>query len=103
MRCDYTKIPPITMYSLKAYIQYGQPTGSFLEAVLSNDLKNAVGNADDENQDTLVELVKYLYNEVRSDCWGSKEKYENWLKARGVEGLQKAASLPAGHKEPVDG
>jgi hypothetical protein len=95
-------IPPITMYSLKAYIQYGQPTGSFLEAVLSNDLKKAVDNADEENQEALVSLVKHL-NNVRSDCWGSKEKYENWLKARGVEGLQKAAKLPAGHKEPVDG
>jgi hypothetical protein len=103
MRVDYATIPEITMHSLEAYIQYGQPAGGFLEAVLSNDLKNAVGNGDDENKEALVTLVYYLYNKVRSDCWGSKEKYENWLRVRGAEGLQQAAKLPQGHKEPVDG
>lgn len=58
------------------------PTGSFLEAVISNNLKEAVGRADEHNMPLLHLYVKYLYNEAPASCWGSPEKYEYWIAGR---------------------
>jgi len=67
--------------ALNRYIEHGIEPGSFLYAVLSNDLKGAVGRADHNNQRLIFEYVAYLYNYCPADCWGSPEKVENWLKA----------------------
>lgn len=75
-------IPGTIKQSLDRYIQYHIPTGGFLEAVLSNDLKEAFGRADKENRIALFEIVKYCYNELPSDCWGSPEKVDAWLAER---------------------
>jgi hypothetical protein len=58
------------------------PTGSFLEAVLSNDLREAFGRADDYNMGSLFHIVTLCWNEIPSPCWGSLENYEKWLKRR---------------------
>ena len=47
-RFDYSRIEHL-MPTLDRYIQNHIPTGGFLEAVLSNDLRNALDRADDEN------------------------------------------------------
>jgi len=52
--------------------------GSFLTAVLSNNLTQACGRADDSNLRALPDIVRYCYNELPSDCWGSPEKVEAW-------------------------
>lgn len=80
----YKSIPDYTMEALRRYIDQRIPTGGFLEAVLSNDLREACGRADENNQRVLPELVAYLYNEAPSSCWGSREKVVAWLKARKV-------------------
>ena len=58
------------------------PTGGFLRAALENDLKETCFCADDRNQALLYLIVKYLYNEIPSKCWGSPEKVQAWLAAR---------------------
>lgn len=75
---DY-KIPQHTLQGLERYVKDHTPTGSFLEAVLSNDLFKAVEKADYLNLRALVEIVKYIYNEIPVCCWGSSEKYEAWV------------------------
>lgn len=74
---DYDSLPNIE--SLKRYVTEGVPVGGFLEAVISNDLKEACGRADDENIKVIPVYVSWLYNEAPSTCWGSKERYEAWL------------------------
>lgn len=59
-------------YSLKLYVEHKVPTGSFLEAVLSNDLFDAVGRADSANIKQIDEIVKYIFNELPSNCWGNR-------------------------------
>jgi len=66
-------------YSLNLYVEHKIRTGGFLEAVLSNDLFSAFGKADEGNKRQMHEIVKYVYNELPSNCWGSKEKVEAWL------------------------
>jgi len=71
--------------SIDAYIALGRPTGGFLEAVISNDLKEAIGRADSEALDNIPHIVAYLYNDCPGNCWGSKEKYTAWLKRFSVK------------------
>jgi hypothetical protein len=72
-------ISPLIRNSLKLYVEQKIETGSFLRAVLENDLKEACGRADFNNQHNLFHIVSYLYNNVPPECWGSKEKVKNWL------------------------
>lgn len=64
--------------SIDRYVKHGIPTGSFLNAVLENNLKEAVGRADHHAILNLKDIVIYLYNDVPSTCWGSPEKVKNW-------------------------
>ena len=66
--------------SLKRYVEHHISPGSFLRAVLENDLMEAMGRADYENSQILKEICQYVYSEIPLVCWGSKEKVENWLK-----------------------
>jgi len=65
--------------SLQRYVEHRIPTGSFLRAVLENNLSEALGRADEHNRGRIFEIVQYVYNELPSNCWGSKEAVTNWL------------------------
>ncbi len=65
--------------SLDLYATIGQPTGGFLEAVLSNDLMGAMGRADEENRADLFEICGYVYNDIPAPCHGSPSKVREWL------------------------
>lgn len=73
-------VPEHIRESLLAYANEHRPVGSFLEAVISNDLKEALGRADAENIDNLFAIVSWLYNYAPSPCWGSPERYAAWVK-----------------------
>lgn len=77
-------IPKRMMEGLTRYIDHRVEPGGFLKAVISNDLKGAVGLADDENLLNLPAYVTYLYNEAPSLCWGSKENMQTWLKGEKI-------------------
>lgn len=81
-RPDPTLIEPRFRESIDAYVSTGRPTGGFLEAVLSNDLMEALGRADSGAIDNLPHIVAYVYNEAPSGCWGSRERVREWIKAR---------------------
>lgn len=75
---DTTTIPTRTLAALDGHAQHGRPCGHFVTAVLENDLNAAVCRADDENLAALLPIVKYVYNELPSSCWGSRAKVEAW-------------------------
>ncbi len=69
-----------TKESLDLYANHHVSTGSFLRAVLENDLMGAIGRADNQNHADLREICMYVYNELEpGTCWGSKEKVKEWL------------------------
>ena len=72
-------IPQRTKEALDRYVSERIPTGHFLQAVLSNNLREALGRADSENIIALFDIVKYCYNEIPSNCWGSPEAVKAWL------------------------
>lgn len=70
-----------TLDALNRYIYNKIPPGDFLKAVLSNDLKEAFGRADETNQAVLFFIVMWLYQNAPAGCWGSRDNYYDWLNA----------------------
>jgi hypothetical protein len=50
-------IPPITKECIEGYVTYGLPPGHFLYAVLTNNLRDAIGAADERNGPALPHIV----------------------------------------------
>jgi hypothetical protein len=78
---EYDDIRPDIRETLDAWASTGRPVGGFLEAVLTNDLFGAVGRADSYNIETIPAICSYVYNELPSTCWGSREKVAAWSAA----------------------
>lgn len=73
------RIPQHMHGHIVAYILHGRPTGDFLNALLSNDLRLAVAKGDEENRIALAQWVKFLHMEAPMRCWGSPENVAEWL------------------------
>lgn len=84
-------VPEDTLECLNNYIEHGIPTGGFLEAVINNDLFQAVARADDRNIRVIPSIVSYLYNEAPSTCWGSNQRMEHWVEQKRAEREAKRA------------
>ena len=68
------------------YIGSGHAPGSFLTAVLRNDLWESVARADGRSREGLVELVLFLYNSAPAPCWGTAERVTSWTADGGLYG-----------------
>jgi hypothetical protein len=64
--------------SLDAWIADGRQTGSFLRAVLENDLAKAMASGDGDAIDNLPHVVAYLVTDAPPDCWGSVSAVAEW-------------------------
>lgn len=71
-------IPERMMDGIERYVNEGILPGDFLQAIISNDLREACSRADDENLGQIPAYVAYFYNKVPSPCWGSPEKMKAW-------------------------
>lgn len=88
---NYQKIPVHYMLSgMQRYVEHGIEPGSFLTAVLCNDLKGAVANADDNNIQELVEWVRFCWNELPANIWGSPEKVAAHIEACATKRAEQA-------------
>lgn len=85
------RIPDAGAFSLDLYIEHGCPPGSFLQAVLANDLMDAFGRADSVNAEAIAAYAGYLYNEAPRACWGSREAVADWMRERMKERAQASA------------
>ena len=73
-----SRIPLTTKASIDRWVETACPVGGFLEAVLCNNLSEAIGRADEGNLVAIEAIVGYLYNECPGHCWGSLERYKTW-------------------------
>jgi hypothetical protein len=71
-------IPDYMREGMFRWLAFGIQPGSFLTAVLENDLKGAVSQADDLNQRRLLQYVVFLHNYAPLGCWGSPAKITEW-------------------------
>ena len=87
---DYTSLPAHMQHGMKLYVEKGIAPGSFLTAVLCNDLMEACARADDTNLYALPTYARWLYNRVPATCFGSREAFEAWIAKGGLEGRKAA-------------
>lgn len=80
---EIVRIPKHCREGLLDYLRHGIMPGTFLRAVLENNLWKAVIHADDTNRGALVEYVLLLNYYAPSDAWGSPIAVKEWI-AKGV-------------------
>ncbi len=81
MNDSFTFVPEHTRDTLVKYIESGVPTGSFVQAVLENNLRETFGRADHINSQHIGTICAWLYNFAPSSCWGSPDRVQNWYEA----------------------
>ena len=79
---EYINIPPATLQDIYMYVEKGRISSDFLTAVISNDLKGTFNKADIYNETVIKNILRFLWNQVPADCWGSVEKMQTWIKLR---------------------
>lgn len=77
MFAGYEDIPVNTQSGLIRYVYHHIAPGSFLTAVLNNDLKNSVLLADEDNLKNLKTIVRFCTNEI-PELFGT-EYFNNWI------------------------
>lgn len=79
----YETVPVAYMAdAVKNYLEHGLHPGSFLAALLSNDLKETFARADDENGRAVRKWVIWLWNNAPSQAWGSAQRVVEWCDQR---------------------
>lgn len=79
MEARFDRLPERMQEPARAYVEDHRRVGGFLSAVLSNDLVGAFGFADPENLAAMRDWTLWLWNDIPSECWGSRAKVEAWL------------------------
>lgn len=92
----YDMLPFHMQDGARLYIEEGIPPGDFMMAVLSNDLKEAFGRADETNRVAMFDWASWLYNECPMQANGSPEKVAAWLDAAAAE-EGRSSSFEAGN------
>lgn len=73
------RVPEHLHDGLVEHVLTARPVGSFLTAVLNNDLLGAVSRmGSDLAGDDLRATAKWLYNDAPSQCWGTPAKVKAW-------------------------
>ena len=65
--------------SLVRFRDHGIPTGGFLDAVLSNDLRAACVRADSGNVRAIPDIVAFVREQLPPAAWGSDRHVRSWL------------------------
>lgn len=78
MKDPFCYVPEHTRDGIIRWIEFGIEPGSFLTAVIQNDLKNSFGQADQYNAEALQTIVAWFYNHAPEPCWGSVDKFKDW-------------------------
>ncbi len=82
---EYQKLPEQYREGMRRYVEEGILPGSFLMAILSNDLYSSVAQCSGPIE-YLEIVVKWLYNEAPSRCWGSPKQVRDWILGRNDSG-----------------
>lgn len=77
---DMRQCPQHIRESIDAYVEQGRATGGFLRAVLENDLRGAIGRADEINLAALPHIVAYINERVPAIATGSAQLVDAWLR-----------------------
>ena len=83
---NLSKLPERIQAGLCRYVEHGSMPGTFLRAVLSNDLMEAYHQADSESLACLKDILNYIHWEIPGPCHGSPEAVKRWVEKGGLGG-----------------
>ncbi len=83
---DYDLVPPHLRGGMREYIQRGHVPGDFLQALIANDLNDALIRGDEISLAVLRVLTAWLYNDAPGGSWGSRGILNAWSTRGGLEG-----------------
>lgn len=83
----YDALPDHLLESINEYILHGRSCGGFLMAVFENNLREAVGRADDTSLSHLKLIVQYLCNKCPAGATGSVDRVREWQAKDGAIGM----------------
>jgi hypothetical protein len=86
MTFTYDRLPSHMREAAQLYIEHGVEPGSFLRAVLENNLCEAASRADATNLIFLHDYAWWLYNDIPASAWGSPAKVSAWILEGGLNG-----------------
>lgn len=75
--------------TLTRYRDHGTPAGSFVEAILCNDLMGACSRADVLNRSRLHDYCRFLFTHMPIGSYGCQKNYDDWIKMGGLNGMRK--------------
>jgi len=78
---------------MAAYFKEGVLPGSFLVAVLENNLYQAFACADEVSKAGLEDVVRWCYMNLPSVAWGNEDRVMQWVKNGGLDGKPSASSM----------
>lgn len=79
-----TQVPDHLHEGIVLWFEQCISTGSFLSAVIQNDLKGAFAQADHINRHRLFDIVQWFYWHAPGGTWGSINRFDAWS-ARGAD------------------
>ena len=85
---DPGKCPEDIVEDLTRYRDHGVPVGTFLRAVLCNDLAEAFGKADVSNCEALGHIIAWVYANMPAGVWHNAERVDSHVKAWAEERQQ---------------
>ena len=85
---SYQALPLHLRTAMRDYVEFGTRPNNFLAAVISNDLREAVGQADSTiSAEDLRTLCTWLYVEAPFLCYGSEDRLIGWVVKGGTQGI----------------
>lgn len=74
----YHILPPHIREGVKLWLEHGITPGSFLRALIRNDLFQAVLRADDINRIELPHIVQWFISHAPVGSYGSDKVFSQW-------------------------
>ena len=75
---EYHDAPAAVLAAINRWVQYRDYPGNFVTRLLCNDLIGTVQSADPHALAAMPIILRYLHNEVPTQCYGSEDKVNEW-------------------------
>jgi hypothetical protein len=92
---NYDLLPDHLRAGMRRYVECGIETGSFLRAVLENDLEQVISRAAPGLDQTDLYAIALFVRGLPAEAWGSPEKVRAWI-AKGREAQRREDFGPHG-------
>lgn len=90
---SYECLPEHMREVARRYVEDGIEPGSFLSAVLGNNLTLSFILADERNRKRMADFVTWLLHRCPRGAWGDAEKVKHWQRRGGMNGISRQAVI----------